>query len=370
MAGYRGLAWHLDRSTGRPHLVEDPLRSVPQPGQIQRQIQAGRPRYLADDVQLSTLARRRRTGTAEEMPPEDDSRLTTEERQKITTYLKTGLAKFQPSMDVSLRNPPRRLNNREFANSVADALLLEDVGTHHPVANLVGDSLREGFDTHGDTLGMSKFHLEQYVEAARRIVDAAILTGKRPSNRRIEVPPTAIFSQHTSQNLTRPERKGGTQGFDFLDPRQRAYFADFKTVPRTGRYRITIRATGLDRTTYSAADTGAYHGDPIRLTTEMGDRSKTFNLFDGKIREIKLDEWLAAGTRFRLHYPTDGLKFRGNGNFKFQYAIGGEYIKRINPKLWQEVVNGPKPERATVNAADPKLGTTGQITGKAHAQGS
>lgn len=292
--------------------------------------------------------------TAEEMPPEDDSRLTTEERQKITTYLKTGLAKFQPSMDVSLRNPPRRLNNREFANSVADALLLEDVGTHHPVANLVGDSLREGFDTHGDTLGMSKFHLEQYVEAARRIVDAAILTGKRPSNRRIEVPPTAIFSQHTSQNLTRPERKGGTQGFDFLDPRQRAYFADFKTVPRTGRYRITIRATGLDRTTYSAADTGAYHGDPIRLTTEMGDRSKTFNLFDGKIREIKLDEWLAAGTRFRLHYPTDGLKFRGNGNFKFQYAIGGEYIKRINPKLWQEVVNGPKARKSNGERRRPE----------------
>lgn len=282
---------------------------------------------------------------AEEMPPEDDNKLSADERQKITAYLKAGLTKYQPDADVPLRNPPRRLNNREFANSVADALLLEDVGTHHPVANLVGDSLREGFDTHGDTLGMSKFHLEQYVEAARRIVDAAILTGKRPPSRRIEVRPTAIFSQHTSQNLTRPERKGRPQGFDFLDPKQRAYFADFKNVPRTGRYRITIRATGLDRTTYSAADTGAYHGDPIRLTAEMGDRRKTFNLPDDKTLEIELDEWLAAGTRFRLHYPTDGLKFRGNGNFKFQYAIGGEHIKRTNPKLWQEVVDGPKARR-------------------------
>ena len=275
---------------------------------------------------------------AGEMPPEDKSNLSAAQRQQLVAYFKGGLAKYQATAKLSLRNPPRRLNNREFANSIAAALLIEDVGTHQPVANLIGDSLHHGFDTHSATLGMSKFHLEQYVEAARRIVDATVLTGERPPRRRLEVPPTAIFAAHTSQNITRPERRGKRNGFDFLDPKQLGYFEAFKTAPETGRYRITVRAMGLDRRTYATEKTGVYHEDPIRLTVQMGDRTRTFDLPDDRPRDIVLNEWLAAGTRLRLRYPTDGLTLRSNGNFKFQNAIAGEHLKATNRKLWDEVV--------------------------------
>ncbi|MBR80810.1 MAG: hypothetical protein CL444_03355 [Acidimicrobiaceae bacterium] len=275
---------------------------------------------------------------AGEMPPEEKAQLTAAERKQLVAYFKSGLAKYEATAKLSLRNSPRRMNNREFANSVAAALLIEDVGTHQPVANLIGDSLHHGFDTHSATLGMSKFHLEQYVEAVRRIVDATVLTGKRPERHRIEVPSTTIIAAHTSQNITRPERRGKRNGFDFLDPKQLGYFETFKTAPETGRYRITIRATGLDRGVYNAQDTGLFPADPIRLNVEMGDRIQTFVLPDNKVREIQLDEWLAAGTRLRLRYPTDGLTLRGNGNFKFQNAIAGEHLKATNRKLWDEVV--------------------------------
>ena len=109
-----------------------------------------------------------------------------------------------------------------------------------------------------------------------------------------------IISEHTSQNTTRPERKGTETHFDFLDPKQRAYFEPFKTVPTTGRYRITLQTSEWTRRVYTTDETGVYHGDPIRLVDKMGDRKRSFALPEGKKREINLDEWLAAGTRLRL----------------------------------------------------------------------
>lgn len=283
--------------------------------------------------------------TSEEMPPEDDSEITAADRQELITYFKRQLSAFKKGSTSSNRTQSRRLNNREFENSVRDVLLIEDIGTHQPTANLIGDSLHEGFDTHAETLGFSKFHLEQYIEAVRKIVDATILSGKQPQAQRYEISSGDIIAEHFKQNVKRPERRGKRGGFDFLDPRHPASFEGFRTVPKTGRYKITIRATGKDRGIYDARDTGVYHGDPIRLTARMGDREKTFELPDEKVIEIRLDEWLAAGTRFRLHYPTDGLKMRGNGNFKFQYAIGGEHIKSTDRGQWDEIVANIKTKR-------------------------
>ena len=71
----------------------------------------------------------------------------------------------------------------------------------------------------------------------------------------------------------------------------------------------------------------------------------TFDLPDEKVMEIELDEWIAAGTSLQLSYPTDGLRMRGNSNFKFQYAIAGEYIKEHDPKRYAEIVAKLDPEQ-------------------------
>ena len=287
--------------------------------------------------------------TSEEMPPEDDSELAASDRQKLVTYLKTQLASFEKAASGPKRTKSRRLNNREFENSIRDVLLLEDIGTHQPIANLIGDSLFQGFDTHGETLGFSKFHLEQYIEAVRKIVDATILSGKRPPAKRYEIGTSEMLAQHFKQNTKRQERHGRRDRFEFLDPKQLCYFEAFKTVPTTGRYRISVRVIGKDRGKYSVQDTGMYHDDPIKLVALMGDREEVFELPDEKVIEIELDEWLAAGTRFRLQHRTDALKMRGNGNFKFQNAITGEYLKEHDRPLWDEVVAGikTKPGRRT-----------------------
>jgi len=275
---------------------------------------------------------------AGEMPPAEKSQLSTAGRQRIVQFLQQKMKQYNQLNARSTRIPPRRLNNREFENSIRDVLMIEDTGTNLPTDNLIGDSLHHGFDTHGDTLGFSKFHLEQYIAAVRKIVDGVILSGPRPEPARYEISSREIIAAHTSQNTRRPERRGRADGFDFLDPARPAYFKSFKTAPETGWYTIAIRCTGKDRGRYDADATGIYDDDPIRLTVGMGDRQRSFDLPDEQPVTIRLKEWIVAGSRLKLHYPTDGLRQRGNGNFKFQNAIAGEYVKEHRPEIYEKVV--------------------------------
>ena len=132
---------------------------------------------------------------------------------------------------------------------------------------------------------------------------------------------------------------------DFADIRSRLCFSNFETTPATGRYRIKIRATGMDRLVYATEETGVYHDDPIQLNVHLADRVFTFDLPDEEVMEIELDEWIAAGTKLQFSYPTDGLRMRGNSNFKFQYAIAGDYIRQNKPELYAEVVANLDPKK-------------------------
>ena len=52
---------------------------------------------------------------------------------------------------------------------------------------------------------------------------------------------------------------------DFLDTKTRLCFSNFETAPATGRYRIRVRAAGMDRGIYDASETGIYKGDAVQL---------------------------------------------------------------------------------------------------------
>lgn len=276
--------------------------------------------------------------TAEEMPPEDDSNLSDSDREKLIAFVEKKVQGFKVVGNKNSGPKPRRLNNREFANSVRDVLLLEDIGTNQPTANLIGDSLHHGFDTHAETLGFSRFHLEQHIEAVRKIVDATILSGDKPETRRLEVPAERIERVPLNQNTTRPIQYGKNGVFDFHDPRTIAFFSDFENAPASGNYKITIRATGKDRLIYPTKFTGFYQGDPIQLSIHLGDRVKTVDLPDEDVFEIEMNEWIAEGTRLELQNPTDAFRLKGNGNFKFQYAITPEFLKETNPDRYAALV--------------------------------
>ena len=291
---------------------------------------------------------------AEFMPPAEAGRLPATDRHRIVAFLEGRIRGGEEQTGKAIAGAPRRLNNRELANSVRDVLLIEDVGTHRPLADLLGDTLQDGFDTNADALGMSQFHLEQYIEAFRKVVDATILSGELPETRRYEV--TAGDMRMTSRSQRRRQERANrtTESIDFLDPRLRVYFANFESAPATGRYRIKIRAAAKDRGLYDSAETGIYDGDPVRLSVHLGDRVRVFPLPDETPVEIELDEWIAAGTRLELSYPTDGLRLRGNGNFKFQFSIAHDHIQKTDPKLHAAILKENIPKAPARTAKNPR----------------
>lgn len=279
-----------------------------------------------------------------EMPPAEENELTAHERKRLIKFLREMIRSYDTQANHSRRVSPRRLNNREISRSVADVLLIEDVGTHQPMASLLGDTLHDGFDTHGESLGISEFHLDQYISAFRKIVDQAIFTGNRPTTKHYIVESTDLKRISRSQR-PRPEGPGrNSDSLDFHDIRARMYFTNFETVPATGRYRIKIRAAGMDRGVYAEEETGTYHDDPIRLNVHLGDRVYSYELPDNEARVIEIDEWITAGTEVQLSYPTDGLRQRANGNFKFQYGIAADYIQNNNPQLYAKVLSEVVPK--------------------------
>jgi mono/diheme cytochrome c family protein len=281
---------------------------------------------------------------AGEMPPAKHNQMTADEQSRIEAFLRSQITLYEEKTQRPTHVPPRRLNNREFENSIRDVLLIEDIGTHQPTAMLLGDTLHDGFDTHCDTLSLSEHHLDQYIVAVRSILDAIIFSGPQPASKRYEISSSRLRVTDRSHRKREEKANRTVESIDILDIRKHAYFDGFETVPTSGRYHITLRAQAMDRHVYDQERTGIYDDDPIRLRAHMGDRTKDFDLPEDSVAEIELNEWLAAGTSLQFSFPTDGLRLVGNGNFKFQYRIAHDFIKTNRPKLYQRVITEEVPK--------------------------
>lgn len=281
--------------------------------------------------------------SAGEMPPAKHNRMTEEESKRLAAFLRRQITLHEERTQHPTHTPPRRLNSREFQNSVRDVLLLDHIGTHDPLAMLLGDTLHDGFDTHGETLGMSEYHLDQYVMAVRNVLDNVILTGPQPESKRYEVTPKSMFFVDLSQRKRADPTLRSEHGVELRDPRKRVFCESFESVPTAGTYRISFRAKGVDRHVYSQDRTGIYDDDPLKLRLHLGIRELDYELSDGESQTFEVSAWLAEGTRLEFSHLTDGLRLIGNGNFKFQNRIAHDFIKENNPELYQRVLRDEVP---------------------------
>ncbi|GAB5405828.1 MAG: DUF1592 domain-containing protein [Aureliella sp.] len=282
--------------------------------------------------------------TLGEMPPAKHNRMTEAETTRLSDFLRREITRHEERSQQRLATPPRRLNNREFENSVRDVLLLNHIGTHDPLAMLLGDTLHDGFDTHGETLGMSEYHLDQYITAIRNVLDNVILDGPKPHAQRLEASADDLFAIAQGNGKRSDITVRTRHGVELRDPRQRIYCRPFETVPEAGFYRISLRARGLDRHVYSQDRTGVHDDDPIVLRMHLGNHDVDFEMTDGQTKDFEVQMWLAEGTPIQFSHHTDGLRLIGNGNFKFQNRIAHEYIKQHDPQLYQRVVREEVPK--------------------------
>jgi mono/diheme cytochrome c family protein len=121
-----------------------------------------------------TVAEQIRSGT---MPPKERPRPPEKDVATLTTWIRGQVELAEKTRNTTQgRVPIRRLNRAEYENTIRDLLGvdldLKDV--------LPADTPVNGFDNGAEALHVSSFLMEQYLEAADKVLDAAIVNGPRP----------------------------------------------------------------------------------------------------------------------------------------------------------------------------------------------
>jgi mono/diheme cytochrome c family protein len=182
-----------------------------------------------------------------EMPPEDETQPTEREVSRVVDWITAQMARaelFRRDSVIVLR----RLNRAEFRNTIRDL-----VGIDYDTSGFPQDSPAGGFDNNGGALTLSPLHLELYYDAAREILDRALVEGPRPSTIKWRFEPESGDNdsnrvEYDGQRLIVNGGKNSVENsFKVMhhDNWDRHLNARTFKLPHTGDYVIRIRAAGV-----------------------------------------------------------------------------------------------------------------------------
>ena len=214
--------------------------------------------------------------TLGEMPPEDAEQPSTDERRIAIEQLTHSLRKRRAEyVSTDRQTVLRRLSRREYLATIGD-LFQMNMLMFDPTERFPTDQTVEHLDNVGDTLIVSGYLLDQYLEAADRIVEKALPSLERPSEQTWRF--DGNFKQQPELNSAHKE----AFGYRYLclydsplaDRPEGAYgpIHDFEHgVPHDGNYRIRVRAQALHRDTpYSESDLRIDLSEKFRLGIRPG----------------------------------------------------------------------------------------------------
>ncbi|MEZ6064599.1 MAG: DUF1587 domain-containing protein [Planctomycetaceae bacterium] len=181
-----------------------------------------------------------------EMPPEDEPQPTADEVTAVVDWITEQMVRAE----LQRRDSAivlRRLNRQEYRNTIRDLL-----GVDFDVSGFPQDPSAGGFDNNGLALSVSPLLLELYVDAARKILDLAIVEGDQPPTLRWRFEPETGDGDSNRVNYDgqRAIVHGGQNrvegGFKVMhhDSWDRHLNARDFAVPHAGEYIIRIRAGG------------------------------------------------------------------------------------------------------------------------------
>jgi hypothetical protein len=289
--------------------------------------------------------------TLREMPPKKSDQPDDAERLAVIRALRGGIAAARGKLEsTAARTVMRRLSNREYENTLA-TLFGRRVDTLGLTADFPKENASEHIDTIGKSLVTSGFLLDQYFQAANRLVETRL---GRP-----EIPPqtwhfTGNFVQY--EELSGPHKAAFNYKYLCLyeqpntDTRQGGYghIEDFlKGVPVSGLYDIEVHAQAMHRDThYDPAIFGIDFSEPFLLGVVPGDATKNHIHYpqaiepllaqatvpDGKPEWITFRVWLEAGQTPRFIFPNGPYESRASvlqvnkryaGDFQGKFAKAG-----------------------------------------------
>jgi hypothetical protein len=108
------------------------------------------------------------------MPPESEPQPKAESAAAVIDFI-TNQTLLAETISRSTSVVLRRLNRNEYRNTIRDL-----IGVDFDTSGFPQDPPAGGFDNNGSALTMSPLHLELYYNAARQILDRAIVTSEQP----------------------------------------------------------------------------------------------------------------------------------------------------------------------------------------------
>ena len=180
------------------------------------------------------------------MPPPNEDRPSTAERQALEHWIKRDAFQLDPNNPDPGRVTLRRLNRVEYRNTVRDLMGID----FRADEEFPADDSGYGFDNIGDVLSVSPLLLEKYLQAAETIVNTAVPTIATVVRTR-----TLSGSEFTGEN-----GKNG-DGLSLYEPAQVA--RTFHTA-KTATYKMTV----------NLAIQGDFYSDPGRaqITVQLDDK--------------------------------------------------------------------------------------------------
>ncbi|NDA68226.1 MAG: DUF1592 domain-containing protein, partial [Verrucomicrobia bacterium] len=318
--------------------------------------------------------------TLKQMPPKKAGQPTDAERLEMIRALRDGTvvahAKFQ---STGSRTVMRRLSSREYENTLA-VLFGRRVDTLGLTADFPKEKTTEHMDTIGKTLVTSGFLLDQYFQAANRLVETRL--GKRAME-----PKDWRFNGHFVQYEELQGSHKSAFNYRYLniyeqpntDTRQGSYghIEDFlQGVPVSGLYDIEVEAQAMHRDThYDPKIFRIDFSEPFILGLVPGDITKghihypqpiepllaSATLPDDKPTWQKFRVWLEAGQTPRFIFPNGPYESRAsvitiNKRYKdeFKEKIGSSGVGRAHIltegklphiRISEIKIHGPVPEK-------------------------
>ncbi|HRX80455.1 MAG TPA: DUF1592 domain-containing protein, partial [Pirellulaceae bacterium] len=212
----------------------------------------------------------------DEMPPKDARQPSTEERRAVIELLTKKIAIHHETHNSSAKETVlRRLNSREYRNTVRDLLHLE-MTMFDPTAAFPRDQTSEHLDNVGEALVTSGHLLARYLAAAEQVVNKAMAPMTKPTVQ------TWSFRDRFRQQPEIDQVHGKTNGYSHItlydvvgaDKPEGAYgpILSFKEgVPLDGIYELRIKAEAVNRLhPYDPKFLGTDPDEPLRLGIVAG----------------------------------------------------------------------------------------------------
>jgi hypothetical protein len=269
------------------------------------------------------------------MPPEDEKQPSEAELKRVIVTLTAVLAKARKEARENVGKVVlRRLNRVEYSNTIRDLFQLKMID-FDPTTTFPSDDSTDGFDNVGEGLVTSDYLLRNYLEAARKVADKAILPGPRPQMINYQTgaragadAPQEVLSGVSLDKEGRKE--AGRMMIKFRQPLGLPLLDKKRGVPADGEYVIRFSAKAVRRKSRYKDEDLRYNSDePMRLSISIDSRELgatahriigEYEIPDDKVVEIEHRVWLEKGFTFHVHWANGP-----NGSFK-------RILRKVLPK--------------------------------------